>query len=72
MEYSAHKDLSIDISITNVECDFSSSSQVKIQISNFLKKNNHFFLFPWCSTREDLSIDISITNVGLMLTWYTI
>ena len=34
----------------------------------FLKKDNQFFGFPWCSTREDLSIDVSITNVGLILT----
>ena len=32
------------------------------------KKKNHFFGFPWCSTREDLSIDVSIVAVGLMLT----
>ena len=37
-------------------------------ISNFLKKKNQNFGFPWCSTREDLSIDVSITNVGLILT----
>ena len=37
-------------------------------ISNFLKKKNHIFGFPWRSTREDLSINVSITNVGLTLT----
>ena len=37
-------------------------------ISNFLKKKNQIFGFPWCSTREDLSIDVSITNVGLIMT----
>ena len=53
--------------------DFSSSSKVKIWISNFFEKKNQIFRFPWCSTREDLSIDVSITNVGLILTklwWY--
>ena len=31
-------------------------------------KNDFFFWFLCCSTREDLSIDVSITNVGLILT----
>ena len=66
---STREDLSIDVSITNVGLiltsygDFSSSAQVKIRISNFLKKKNQIFGFPCCSTREDLSIDVSITNV---------
>ena len=47
--------------------DISSSAQVKIRISNFLKQNQ-IFGFPWCSTREDFSIDVPIANVGLIST----
>ena len=72
---STREDLSIDVSITTVGLIstklryFSSSSKVKIRISNFFEeKKNPFFWFPWCSTREDLSIDVSITNVGLIST----
>ena len=71
---STREDLSIDVSITIVGLiltklsDFSSSSQVKIRISNFFEKKNHILGFPCCSTREDLSIDVSITNEGLILT----
>ena len=36
-------------------------------ISN-LKKQNRFFMFQCCITREDLSIDVSIINVALILT----
>ena len=48
--------------------DFSSSSKVKIRISNFFEKKIRIFGFPCCSTHEDLSIDVSITTVGLILT----
>ena len=46
----------------------SSSSKVKIQISNFFEKNSNFRVSMLYSTREDHSIDVSITNVGLILT----
>ena len=71
---STREDFSIDVSITNVGLIltklsyFSSSAQVKIQISNFFEKKNQIFGLASCSTCEDLSIDVSITNVGLILT----
>ena len=77
---STREDLSIDVSITNVELILTKLRWfqlfVKNQNSNFetiLKKKNQNFGFPWCSTRDNLSIDVSITNVGLILTklwWY--
>ena len=72
---STREDLSIDVSITNEGLTltklwwfqiFSSSSKVKIQISNFFEKTK--IGFPWCNTNENLSIDVSIANVGLILT----
>ena len=72
---STRKDLSIDVSITNVGLILTKLRWfqlfVKSQNSNFelfLKKKNQIFLFPCCSTRKDLSIDVSITNVGLIFT----
>ena len=79
--YSTRKDLSVDVSITNVgliltkpgRFFFSAYGNLGygqnsiLSISNFLIKF-HISGFPWCSTREDLSIDVSITNVGLILT----
>ena len=72
---STRKDLSIDVSITNVRLILTKLRWfqlfVKSQNSNFelfWKKKNQFFLFPCCSTRKDFSIDVSITNVGLILT----
>ena len=71
---STRKDLSIDVSITNVGLIltklrlfqlFSTSQNSNFEL--FLKKIQ-IFGFPCCSTREDLSIDVSITNVGLILT----
>ena len=77
---STREDLSIDVSITNVELILTKLRWfqlfVKSQNSNFelfWKKKNQIFGFPCCSTREDLSIDVSITNVRLILTklwWY--
>ena len=73
--YSTRKDLSIDVSITNVGLILTKLRWfqlfAKSQNSNFelfWKKKNPIFGFPWRSTREDLSIDASITNVGLILT----
>ena len=71
---STRKDLSIDVSITNVGLILTKLRWfqlfVKSQNSNFelFWKKNPIFGFPWRSTREDLSIDLSITNVGLILT----
>ena len=71
---STRKDLSIDVSITNVGLILTKLRWfqlfVKSQNSNFelFWKKNPIFGFPWRSTREDLSIDVSITNVGLILT----
>ena len=71
---STRKDLSIDVSITNVGLILTKLRWfqlfVKSQNSNFelFWKKNQIFGFPWCSTREDLSTDVSITNVGLILT----
>ena len=71
---STRKDLSIDVSITNVGLILTKLRWfqlfVKSQNSNFelFWNKNQFFGFPWCSTREDLSIVVSITNVGLILT----
>ena len=71
---STRKDLSIDVSITNVGLILTKLRWfqlfVKSQNSNFelFWKKNQIFGFPWCSTRENLSIDVSITNVGLILT----
>ena len=72
------KDLSIDVSITNVGLiltklrwfQFYSTSQNRSQnsISNFFEKKNQVFGCPCCSTSEDHSIDVSITNVGLIST----
>ena len=67
------KDLSIDVSNTNVGLILTKLRRfqlfVKIRISNFFEKKNHInFGFPCCSTCEDLSIDVSITIVGLILT----
>ena len=45
-----------------------SQNTSRIQFRTFLKKKNHIFWFPCCSTREDLSVDVSITYVGLILT----
>ena len=75
---STRKDLSVDVSITNVGListkpgDFfsrpaESRGTDKIQFLTFLKKIK-FWGFPCCSTRDYLSIDVSITNVGLILT----
>ena len=71
---STRKDLSIDVSITNVGLILTKLKWfqlfVKSRNSNFelFWKKNHIFGFPCCTTREDLSIDVSITNVGLILT----
>ena len=74
---STRKDLSIDVSITNVGLIFTKLRWfqlfVKSQNLNYelflkKKKKNQIFGFPCCTTREDLSIDVSITNVGLILT----
>ena len=71
---STRKDLSIDVSITNVGLILTKLRWfqlfVKSQNSNFelFWKKNPIFGFPWCSTRENFSIDVSITNVGLILT----
>ena len=68
------KDLSIDVSITNVGLILTKLKWfqlfVKSQNSNFelFWKKNQILGFPCCTTREDLSIDVSITNVGLILT----
>ena len=48
--------------------DFSSSSKVKIQISNFFGNKFKFLGSHGVVTREDLSIGVSITNVGQILT----
>ena len=47
---------------------FNSSSQVKIQISNFFLIIFQILGFQCCNTHEELSIDASITNVRLILT----
>ena len=71
---STRKDLSLDVSITNVGLILTKlrwfQLLVKSQnsISNFSEKKNHIFGFPCCSTREDLTTDVSITNVGLIST----
>ena len=76
---SSRKDLSIDLSISNVGListkpgrflfsEYGKSGYGQNSISNFFEKNKKKLGFPWCSTREDLSIDVSITNVGLILT----
>ena len=72
---SSREDLSIDVSITNVELiltklrwfqHFSTSQNSNFEL--FWKKKNQIFGLASCSSREDLSIDVSITNVGLILT----
>ena len=78
----ALKDLSVDVSITNVGLVLTKpgrflfsaygNSGVRTEF-NFVDfqlfgKKILILGFPWCSTREDLSIDVSITNVGPILT----
>ena len=79
---STREDLSVDVSISYVGLILTKPGRFRFSaygnsgygqnsissISNFLKKKNHIFGFPWCITREDHSIDVSITNVGLILT----
>ena len=70
---SSSKNLSIDVSITNLGLMltklmwFKLCQKSKFEFPTFSKKNQ-ILGFPWCSTCEDLSIDVSITNVGLILT----
>ena len=68
------KDLSVDVSITDVGLISTKISflgirkvgvRTKFNFKLFWKKN---WGFLWCSTSENLSIDVSITNVGLILT----
>ena len=72
---STREDLSIDVSITNLELILTKlwwfqlfvTIKSKFEFQTFWKKIQ-IFGFPWCSIREDLSIDVSIINVGLILT----
>ena len=71
---STRKDLSIDVSITNVGLIVTKLGWFQLfgtnqnSISNFLEIKYQIYGFPCCSTREDLSIYVSITIVGLILT----
>ena len=75
---STFKDLSIDVSITNVGMTLSklgwleaiqhkSKYNSKLNLNHFWKEKL-IYSFPWCSTRKDLYIYESFTTVGLILT----
>ena len=82
IEEGTHEDLSIDVSITNVELTLIAKAKVISALQYKLKSKSKFNIelwwknwvsnFPCCSyltnIREDLSIDVLITNVGLILT----
>ena len=71
---STSEDLSIDVSITNLELISTKPERFLFlkygnSISSILNfKKIPLFGFQCCSTGEDLSIDASITNVGLIST----